>query len=141
MTDPPDSASVVEGSGGGYRRGGRTARGPAVGVEYFGAAVRRDGMPSSQASHGMSMSLTTDIAQGVRCARIVNSAPAGPSPTQAGATGRRDGPAPPDVGDGRTARRRTGLGETFGNLTSQFLANVYLHPLDHLVKHKLRVRS
>ena len=35
--------------------------------------------------------------------------------------------------------RRTGL--PIGNLTSQFLANVYLNPLDHLVKHDLRVRG
>jgi RNA-directed DNA polymerase len=35
--------------------------------------------------------------------------------------------------------RRTGL--PIGNLTSQFLANVYLNPLDHFVKHDLRVRG
>jgi hypothetical protein len=35
--------------------------------------------------------------------------------------------------------RRTGL--PIGNLTSQFLANVYLNPLDHFVKHELRVRG
>jgi hypothetical protein len=35
--------------------------------------------------------------------------------------------------------RRTGL--PIGNLTSQFLANVYLNPLDHYVKHDLRVRG
>jgi hypothetical protein len=28
-----------------------------------------------------------------------------------------------------------------GNLTSQFFANVYLNPLDHFVKHELRVRG
>ena len=35
--------------------------------------------------------------------------------------------------------RRTGL--PIGNLTSQFLANVYLNPVDHFVKHDLRVRG
>ncbi|MBL7219967.1 MAG: RNA-directed DNA polymerase, partial [Phycisphaerae bacterium] len=35
--------------------------------------------------------------------------------------------------------RRTGL--PIGNLTSQFLANVYLNPLDHFAKHDLRVRG
>ncbi|GJQ27725.1 MAG: hypothetical protein HBSAPP02_27570 [Phycisphaerae bacterium] len=35
--------------------------------------------------------------------------------------------------------RRTGL--PIGNLTSQFLANVYLNPLDHFVKHELRVKG
>lgn len=29
----------------------------------------------------------------------------------------------------------------FGNLTSQFFANVYLNPLDHFVKHTLRVKG
>jgi RNA-directed DNA polymerase len=32
-------------------------------------------------------------------------------------------------------------GLPIGNLTSQFLANVYLNPLDHFVKHELRVRG
>lgn len=36
------------------------------------------------------------------------------------------------------ARRR---GIPIGNLTSQFLANVHLSPLDHFVKHRLRVRG
>lgn len=35
--------------------------------------------------------------------------------------------------------RRKGL--PIGNLTSQFLANVYLNPLDHFVKHELRVKG
>ncbi len=35
--------------------------------------------------------------------------------------------------------RRKGL--PIGNLTSQFLANVYLNPLDHFVKHDLRVKG
>jgi retron-type reverse transcriptase len=35
--------------------------------------------------------------------------------------------------------RRRGL--PIGNLTSQFLANVYLNPVDHLVKHDLRVKG
>jgi retron-type reverse transcriptase len=35
--------------------------------------------------------------------------------------------------------RRTGL--PIGNLTSQFLANVYLNPLDHFVKQELGVRG
>jgi hypothetical protein len=37
------------------------------------------------------------------------------------------------------AIRRKGL--PIGNLTSQFLANVYLNPLDHFVKHELGVRG
>jgi hypothetical protein len=37
--------------------------------------------------------------------------------------------------DYRTLRK----GLPIGNLTSQFLANVYLNPLDHFVKHDLRV--
>ncbi|OHB77431.1 MAG: hypothetical protein A2W31_15450 [Planctomycetes bacterium RBG_16_64_10] len=32
-------------------------------------------------------------------------------------------------------------GLPIGNLTSQFFANVYLNPLDHFVKHKLRVKG
>ena len=36
------------------------------------------------------------------------------------------------------ARRK---GMPIGNLTSQFLANVYLNPLDHFVKHDLRVKG
>jgi len=35
--------------------------------------------------------------------------------------------------------RKRGL--PIGNLTSQFLANVYLNPLDHFVKHDLRVKG
>ncbi|TWT46789.1 reverse transcriptase/maturase family protein [Botrimarina hoheduenensis] len=35
--------------------------------------------------------------------------------------------------------RKRGL--PIGNLTSQFLANVYLNPLDHFVKHALRVKG
>ena len=34
-----------------------------------------------------------------------------------------------------------GKGLPIGNLTSQFLANVYLDPLDHLIKDRLRVRG
>ena len=52
-----------------------------------------------------------------------------------------DGEAPdwrgPDLFDGHF--RRHGL--PIGNLTSQFLANVYLSPLDHFVKHALRARG
>lgn len=52
-----------------------------------------------------------------------------------------DGEAPdwrgPGLFDGRF--RRHGL--PIGNLTSQFLANVYLSPLDHFVKHALRARG
>ena len=33
------------------------------------------------------------------------------------------------------------LGLPIGNLTSQFFANVYLNPLDHFIKHVLRVRG
>ena len=33
------------------------------------------------------------------------------------------------------------LGLPIGNLTSQFFANVYLNPLDHFIKHALRVRG
>lgn len=32
-------------------------------------------------------------------------------------------------------------GLPIGNLTSQFFANIYLNPLDHFVKHELRVRG
>ncbi len=32
-------------------------------------------------------------------------------------------------------------GLPIGNLTSQFFANVYLNPLDHFVKHELRVKG
>jgi len=39
--------------------------------------------------------------------------------------------------DVRTHKR----GLPIGNLTSQFLANVYLNPLDHFVKHDLRVKG
>jgi retron-type reverse transcriptase len=35
--------------------------------------------------------------------------------------------------------RKRGL--PIGNLTSQFFANIYLNPLDHFVKHELRVRG
>jgi retron-type reverse transcriptase len=35
--------------------------------------------------------------------------------------------------------RKRGL--PIGNLTSQFLANVYLTPIDHFVKHELRVKG
>jgi retron-type reverse transcriptase len=39
--------------------------------------------------------------------------------------------------DVRTVKR----GLPIGNLTSQFFANVYLNPLDHFVKHELRVKG
>jgi len=43
-------------------------------------------------------------------------------------------------GDLFSMRERT-RGLPIGNLTSQFFANVYLNPLDHFVKHNLRVRG
>ena len=46
---------------------------------------------------------------------------------------------PPGAGLFDCRTRRKGL--PLGNLTSQFLANVYLNPLDHFVKHELRVRG
>ena len=36
---------------------------------------------------------------------------------------------------------RASAGLPIGNLTSQFFANVYLNPLDHFVKHELRVKG
>jgi len=42
-----------------------------------------------------------------------------------------------DLLDVRTVKR----GLPIGNLTSQFFANVYLNPLDHFVKHELRVKG
>lgn len=42
-----------------------------------------------------------------------------------------------DLFDFRTLKR----GLPIGNLTSQFFANVYLNPLDHFVKHELRVQG
>lgn len=46
-------------------------------------------------------------------------------------------PAGGDLFDVRLRKR----GLPIGNLTSQFLANVYLNPLDHFVKHDLRVKG
>jgi RNA-directed DNA polymerase len=43
------------------------------------------------------------------------------------------------LGDDLLARFRP-RGLPIGNLTSQFFANVYLHPLDLFVKHTLRIR-
>ncbi|MBN1423934.1 group II intron reverse transcriptase domain-containing protein, partial [Candidatus Fermentibacteria bacterium] len=37
--------------------------------------------------------------------------------------------------------REPGRGLPIGNLTSQFLANVYLDPLDHFIKERLRIRA
>lgn len=46
----------------------------------------------------------------------------------------------PDGGDLFTVRdRKRGL--PIGNQTSQFFANIYLNPLDHFVKHDLRVKG
>jgi hypothetical protein len=45
------------------------------------------------------------------------------------------------VGGGLFDYRTRRKGLPLGNLTSQFLANVYLNPLDHFVKHDLRVRG
>ncbi len=50
---------------------------------------------------------------------------------------RREWPPGAGLFDCRTVRR----GLPIGNLTSQFLANVYLNPIDHFVKHDLRVRG
>lgn len=36
--------------------------------------------------------------------------------------------------------KEKGKGMPLGNLTSQFFANVYLHELDHFVKHKLKIK-
>ena len=45
------------------------------------------------------------------------------------------------IGDGLFDIRVRRRGIPIGNLTSQFLANVHLSPLDHFVKHGLRVRG
>ncbi len=45
------------------------------------------------------------------------------------------------IGDGLFDIRVRRRGIPIGNLTSQFLGNVYLSPLDHFVKHGLRVRG
>jgi hypothetical protein len=50
---------------------------------------------------------------------------------------RQEWPAGGDLLDVRTVKR----GLPIGNLTSQFFANVYLNPLDHFVKHELRVKG
>ena len=50
---------------------------------------------------------------------------------------RQEWPPGGDLFDVRTIKR----GLAIGNLTSQFFANVYLNPLDHFVKHELRVRG
>ena len=49
----------------------------------------------------------------------------------------QDWPPGGDLFDVRLRKR----GLPIGNLTSQFLANVYLNPLDHFVKHDLRVKG
>lgn len=46
----------------------------------------------------------------------------------------------PMDGDLFSVRRRT-FGLPIGNLTSQFFANIYLNPLDHFVKHELRIKG
>ncbi len=50
---------------------------------------------------------------------------------------RQEWPTGGDLLDVRTVKR----GLPIGNLTSQFFANVYLNPLDHFVKHELRVQG
>ena len=50
---------------------------------------------------------------------------------------RQKWPRDGDLLDVRTVKR----GLPIGNLTSQFFANVYLNPLDHFVKHELRVKG
>ncbi len=50
---------------------------------------------------------------------------------------RQEWPAGGDLFDVQLRKR----GLPIGNLTSQFFANVYLNPLDHFVKHTLRVKG
>ncbi len=50
---------------------------------------------------------------------------------------RQEWPPGGDLFDVRLRKR----GLPIGNLTSQFFANVYLNPLDHFVKHELRVKG
>jgi RNA-directed DNA polymerase len=50
---------------------------------------------------------------------------------------RQEWPPGGDLFDVRKCKR----GLPIGNLTSQFFANVYLNPLDHFVKHELRVKG
>ena len=50
---------------------------------------------------------------------------------------RQEWPAGGDLFDVQCRKR----GLPIGNLTSQFFANVYLNPLDHFVKHDLRVKG
>ena len=50
---------------------------------------------------------------------------------------RQEWPPGGDLFDVRLRKR----GLPIGNLTSQFFANVYLNPLDHFVKHDLRVKG
>ena len=50
---------------------------------------------------------------------------------------RQEWPAGGDLLDVQVFKR----GLPIGNLTSQFFANVYLNPLDHFVKHELRVKG
>jgi len=50
---------------------------------------------------------------------------------------RQEWPPGGDLFDVRLLKR----GLPIGNLTSQFFANVYLNPLDHFVKHELRVKG
>ena len=50
---------------------------------------------------------------------------------------RQEWPPGDDLFDVRIIKR----GLPIGNLTSQFFANVYLNPLDHFVKHDLRVKG
>jgi RNA-directed DNA polymerase len=50
---------------------------------------------------------------------------------------RQEWPPGGDLPDVRLCKR----GLPIGNLTSQFFANVYLNPLDHFVKHELRVKG
>ncbi len=52
-----------------------------------------------------------------------------------------DGEQPEWTGDGLFDVRLRRRGLPIGNLTSQFLANVYLSPLDHFAKHQLRAKG
>jgi hypothetical protein len=52
-----------------------------------------------------------------------------------------DGEEPEWTGEGLFDVRLRRRGLPIGNLTSQFLANVYLSPLDHFAKHELRTRG
>lgn len=56
-------------------------------------------------------------------------------------TSHADGESVEWLGDGLFDIRVHRFGLPIGNLTSQFLSNVYLSPLDHFVKHELRIKG